>query len=61
METPEGYHQPGEKHNSLGVHLQDIVNDLHYELDTIHTTVGSTLNEPLQGTLTAVPLAFQLM
>ena len=46
LETPKGYRQPGEEHDSLGVHLQDIVNDLHHELDTIHTTVGTTLYKP---------------
>ena len=61
LEAPEGGHQPGEEDDSLGVYLQDIVNDLHHELDTIHTTVGTTLNKPQQGALMAVPLAFQLM
>ena len=61
LETPEGGHQPGEEDDSLGIYLQDVVNDLHHELDTIHTTVGTTLSEPQQGALTAVPLAFQLM
>ena len=46
LETPEGGHQPGEEDDSLGIYLQDIVNDLHHELDTIHTTVGTTLNDP---------------
>ena len=53
--TPKRYQ------DSLGVYLQDIVNDLHHELDTIHTTVGTTLSEPKQGALTAVPLASQLV
>ena len=48
METPEGHHQPGEEHGSLSFYLQDIVNDLHHEPDTIDTTVGTTLNEPFQ-------------
>ena len=61
LETPEGGHRPGEEDDSLGVYLQDIVNDLHHELDTIHATVGTTLSEPQQGALTAVPLAFQLV
>ena len=61
METPEGHHQPGEEQDSFGVDLEDIVNDLHHELDTIHTTVGTTLSESQQGALTVVPLAFQLM
>ena len=47
QETPEGGYKPGEEEpDSLGVYLQDIVNDLHHELDTIHTTVGTTLREP---------------
>ena len=61
METPEGHHEPKKEQDSLGVYLQDIVNDLHHELDTIHTTVGTTLSEPKQGALTAVPLASQLV
>ena len=60
METPEGYHQPGEKHNSLGVHLQDIVNDLHHELDTVHATIGTTLHRQRQGGPMAMPSVFQL-
>ena len=46
METPEGHHEPKKEQDSLGVYLQDFVNDLHHELDTVHTTVGTTLNEP---------------
>ena len=61
METPEGYHQPGEKHNYFGVHFQDIVNHFDHELDTIHTTVGMTLHKQSQGAPMAVPLVFQLM
>ena len=61
METPEGHHEPKKEQDSLGVYLQDIVNDLHHELDTIHTTVGTTLSGPQQGALTAVPLASQLV
>ena len=61
METPEGYHQPGEKHNSLGVHLQDIVNYYGHELDTIHATIGTTPHKQSRGAPLAAPSVFQLM
>ena len=37
---------PKKDQDSLGVYLQDFVNDLRHELDAIHTTAATTLNEP---------------
>ena len=60
METPEGHCRPDEKHNSFGDHTQNIVNDLHYELDTFYAIIGLTLHQQRQGAPMAMPSAFQL-
>ena len=61
METPEGHHRPGKRHDSVGDHARNIVNGYYHKLDTLYAIIGLTPHPQGQRAPGAVPPVFQLM